>query len=178
MAEGVESLDPLAVIMVAAFSSLLSLGVGGLAIRAILNNKLITIASHNEHVRQWTDQVEGLRQRLVNQAEEHAQERVRSNEVAERRIAEAKQAADDRVEDRNRQILEMARERDRLHAAIALADESYREVTAARMTAQDSGLHAVASVLRASPLFDPSRHTEIPTVVGGDDRPDGPQPSG
>lgn len=171
-------MDPLAVIVVASFSSLLSLGVGGLAIRAILNNKLITIASHNEHVKQWTDQVEGLRQRLVDQAAEHVQERQRSIDVAERRIAEAKQAADDRVEDRNRQILDMARERDRLYAAIALADESYREVTAARLSAQDSGLHAVAAVLRASPLFDPSRHTEIPTVVGGDERPDEPRPGG
>lgn len=160
-------MDPLAVILVASFSALLSLGVGGLAIRAILNNKLITIASHNEHVTQWKDQVEGLRKRLTEQEAAHQAEQDRAEVVADKRVENAKLAGAERIADRDKQLLDAAAERARLLRALDLADESWREVTSAQRHGTDSALRLAVNMIRANPLLDEA-HPGLPQVVEHD----------
>ncbi len=150
-------MDPLAVILVASFSALLSLGVGGIAIRMLLGNKLMTIGNHEEHVTQWRDQVAGLRLRLTEQSAEHQEEMIRAEATAERRVEDAKRAADDRVKDRDERVRSMAQEVDRLRAALVLADDSYKQLTTGRMHGQDSALRALTQLIRNPP--------EIPAVV-------------
>ena len=150
-------MDPLAVILVASFSALLSLGVGGIAIRMLLGNKLMTIGNHEEHVAQWRDQVAGLRQRLTEQSAEHAAEVARAEATAERRVQDALLAADNRVKDRDERVRSMAQEVERLRSALVLADDSYKQLTTGRMHGQDSALRALTQLMRNQP--------EIPAVV-------------
>lgn len=162
-------------IVIAALGALGSLAGGAWALRAILRNKLITISNHNEHMAQWQGQVDGLRQRLTDQAAEHAGERERANAVAESRILDAKAAADARVADRDAQLDDtradrdyrlgqMARQIEQLWNAFNLADEAYRRATGATLNTQQAALRTVAHVLHASPLND-----QLPPTVNSDD---------
>jgi chromosome segregation ATPase len=161
-------------VLIAALGALGSLAGGAWALRAILKNKLITLASHNEHIAQWQAQVEGLRQRLTEQDAQHQRERDRANTVAESRILDAKAAADARVSDRDQQIDdlradrdyrigELARQNAQLWSAFTLTDEAYKQITGARLATQNNALRTVAHVLSASPLAD-----ELPPTVGSD----------
>jgi len=147
-------------------------GAGGTlwALRMVLRNKLITQASHKEHMTQWESQVEGLRARLADQEQTHREERARDAERTERERAELHRFYGDRLHDRDERISELGRQLDRAWSSLTLTDEAYQQVAGGRIHEYGSALRTLANVLRASPLSDPPSIEAPPTVGRDDDR--------
>lgn len=143
-------------------------GAGGTlwALRAVLRNKLVTIASHEEHMRSWADRVQALEKRLAEQEESHRQERARDTAREEARVAELRAGYESRIADRDARIREQNAELDRAWSAYTVTDEAYQQVTSGRIHQYGAALRTMASVLRASPLADAA---QIDTTTAGDD---------
>lgn len=148
---------------------ILLFGAGGTlwALRMVLRNKLITVASHDEHVRQWADQVKGLRERLTEQEQSHLAERARDNERTQARIAEIRDGYEERLSDRDARIRELAVQLERAWHALTLTDEAFTQVTTGRIHEYGAALRTMARVLQASPLADAIEETA--STVGDDD---------
>lgn len=147
----------------------LMFGAGGTlwALRLVLRNKLITVASHNEHMTQWADQVKGLRERLKEQEETHRLERDRDRERVAVTIAEIRAGYEARLADRDARNQQMAVQLDRLWSSYTLTDEAYQQVTSGRIHEFGRALQTVAHILSESPLAD--RQIDAPPMVGQDD---------
>lgn len=148
-------------------------GAGGTlwALRMVLRNKLITSASHDEHMRQWADQVKALRERLSEQEASHRAERTRDAERTEARNTELHRVYAERLADRDARMRELAAQLDRAWSAFTLTDEAYQQMTSGRIHEYGSALRTLANVLRASPLTDTPAIEPAPTVGRDDDRP-------
>lgn len=158
-------------VIVAALGALGALTGGAWALRAILKGKLITIANHDEHMAQWRGQVEGLRERLREQAIEHDQDMTRLNQLSDQRIAEVNAQANARISDRDDRLRQLGAEYERLWHALTLTDDAYKTVTTGRL-AHDSGvIRTLTHILRESPLADHIPIDPTPTVVSDDGEP-------
>lgn len=163
-----------------AYLGVLLFGAGGTlwALRAVLRNKLIPVSSHEEHMKQWADQVTGLRERLKDQEESHRQERERDNERTRTRIEEIRGGYEDRLRDRDVQLGELVRQLERVWASLNLTDEAYTQVSQGRIHEYGAALRTVARVLQASPLADAAIEGSASTVGTDDGRPAGTSDAG
>jgi hypothetical protein len=143
----------------------------------VLRNKLITAASHAEHMTQWEDQVKGLRERLADQEESHRQERARDNERNQVRIEELRNGYEDRLRDRDARFRDLAAQLDRAWSAFTLTDEAYQQVTQGRIHEYGAALRTLARVLQSSPLADTAIEGSASTV-GTDDGGTGSEDAG
>lgn len=150
---------------------ILLFGAGGTlwALRMVLRNKLITSASHAEHMQQWADQVKGLLKRITDQEESHRQEILRTAELTATRIAELRSFYEDRVKDRDARLADLARQLDRIWTSYKLTDEAYTQLSGARINQFGSALRTVEHILRESPLADHLELDRAPTVGNDDD---------
>jgi hypothetical protein len=148
---------------------ILLFGAGGTlwALRMVLRNRLITVASHDEHMKQWADQVAGLRDRLKDQDLAHQEERARDNERTQARISEIRDGYEERINDRDARIRELALQLERLWHALSLTDEAFQQVTTGRIHEYGAALRTMARVLQASPLADSVEGSTA--TVGADD---------
>lgn len=153
--------------VIAALSALGALTGGAWALRAILKGKLITLASHDEHIAQWKSHVDSIRVTMENNRLMHVAELAQVRADAENRVHDAQTANETRVADRDDRLAQMGRELERLWHANNLLDEAYRQVTHSRLTGQDSALRVVSAVLGASPLVQDG----TPTVINNDEQP-------